>query len=80
MFQNLVEHLEQRYGMMSEETLYVGNDMLNDVWTASQCGLRTALFAGDQRSLRMRGDDPRCADLEPDVIITKLSQLLAVVR
>jgi putative hydrolase of the HAD superfamily len=61
------------------ETLYVGNDMLNDVWTASQCGLKTALFAGDKRSLRLREDDARCAALQPDVIVTSLSQILDIV-
>lgn len=78
MFQGIVEYLAQTYGIAPEETLYVGNDMLNDVWTAAQCGLKTALFAGDHRSLRLRKQDPRCAELEPDVIITKLSQLLDV--
>ncbi len=42
----------------------------------AQLGLKTALFAGDQRSLRLREHDPRCSTLEPDLIITKLSQLL----
>ena len=56
-------------------TLYVGNDMGNDVWAAHRAGLQTALFAGDARSLRLRVDDPRCADLEPDLVLTDLSQL-----
>lgn len=79
MFQGVVEHLEQAYGITPQETLYVGNDMLNDVWAASQYGLKTALFAGDQRSLRLRKNDMRCVELEPDVIITKLFQLLKVI-
>ncbi len=78
MFQGILEYLDTSYGIMPQDTLYVGNDMLNDVWTASQCGLKTALFAGDQRSLRLREDDPRCAELEPDVVITRLSQLTDV--
>ena len=41
-------------GVAPGEVLYVGNDMLNDVYAAGQVGFRTALFAGDQRSLRMR--------------------------
>jgi putative hydrolase of the HAD superfamily len=60
------------------QTLYVGNDMLNDVWAARQAGLQTALFAGDARSLRRRSDDPRCRDLEPDLVITDLGQLAAL--
>lgn len=74
LFLGVVEQLRQ-YGIAPEETLYVGNDMLNDLWPAAQLGLKTALFAGDQRSLRLREEDPRCSELEPDVILTQLSQL-----
>jgi putative hydrolase of the HAD superfamily len=53
---------------------------LNDVFAASQVGFRTALFAGDARSLRRRDQDPRCAGATPDVILTELTQLLQCVR
>lgn len=56
--------------------LYVGNDMLNDIYAAQRCGYQTALFAGDSRSLRLREDDPRCQNLKPDLVITDLEQLL----
>ena len=55
--------------------LYVGNDMLNDVYPANAVGFQTALFAGDRRSLRLRADDPRCANLSPDLVLTDLEQL-----
>lgn len=58
------------------EVLYVGNDMLNDMMAASQVGFRTALFAGDRRSLRWRDGDERVGDLTPDVVVTQLEQLL----
>jgi putative hydrolase of the HAD superfamily len=58
------------------EAIYVGNDMLNDVWAASQAGFRTAWFAGDARSCRRREDDPRCRSLRPDLVLTSLLQLL----
>ena len=57
------------------EAVYVGNDMLNDVWAASEAGLRTAWFAGDSRSCRPREDDSRCRGLVPDVVLTSLMQL-----
>jgi putative hydrolase of the HAD superfamily len=65
----------QRRGVTAEEALYVGNDMLKDIWPASVCGLRTALFAGDRRSLRLREDDPRCLGVAPDLVLTDLRQL-----
>lgn len=75
LFQGVIARLQQHDDISPAEIIYVGNDMLNDIWPATQLGLKTAFFAGDQRSLRLRKDDPRCASLEPDVIITRLSQL-----
>ncbi|MDC7219253.1 MAG: HAD family hydrolase [Spirochaetales bacterium] len=65
----------QSEGINPEEILYVGNDMLNDVYTARLWGCKTALFAGDKRSLRLREGDERCDPIEPDLIITDLAQL-----
>ena len=56
--------------------LYIGNDMLNDIYPAQNTGFKTALFAGDERSLRLRTDDPRCRDLTPDLVVTDLGQLM----
>jgi putative hydrolase of the HAD superfamily len=55
--------------------LYVGNDLLNDVLPASKIGFRTALFAGDRRSLRWRENDSRTSGVTPDVVITRLADL-----
>lgn len=59
--------------------LYVGNDMLNDVWTATQTGCRTVLFAGDKRSLRLRETDPRCKGLQPTTIVDDLRQITEMI-
>lgn len=59
----------------ADATLYVGNDLLNDVVPACQVGFRTTLFAGDLRSLRLRADDPRVHGATPDLVITHLEQL-----
>lgn len=56
--------------------LYVGNDMLKDIYPADHFGLQTALFAGDQRSLKWRKNDSRTKNLKPDLVITQLKQLL----
>ena len=56
--------------------IYLGNDMLNDIYPAHTVGFNTALFAGDARSLRLRAKDPRCKNLSPDLIITELLQIL----
>lgn len=68
-----------RMGIKKKEILYVGNDMLNDVSCASGLGLKTVLFAGDHRSLRLREDDDR-VKTEADYIINDLLQLKQIVR
>lgn len=70
------EELEAGFGIAPGETLYVGNDMRNDIVPARACGFRTALFAGDRLSLRRRGDDPGCAGIESDLEVTDLKQIL----
>ena len=57
------------------EALYVGNDMLNDILPALRLGFRTALFAGDARSLQLRVGDSRLDGITPDLVLTRLSQL-----
>ncbi len=61
------------------KALYVGNDMLNDIWTAGEAGCRTVLFAGDQRSLRLRKEDTRCKNLTPDTVVDHLHQITEMV-
>lgn len=63
------------YGISPENTLFVGNDMRNDIFPAHRMGFQTALFAGDKRSLRLRKDDPGSHDISPHLIITDLLQL-----
>jgi putative hydrolase of the HAD superfamily len=63
-------------GLSTAATLFVGNDMLNDILPARSLGFQTALFAGDARSLRVRKDDPRCRNLKANLIVTDLSQLI----
>jgi putative hydrolase of the HAD superfamily len=75
LFRLAADRLEKR-GISPSETLYLGNDMLNDILPAQKSGFKTALFAGDKRSLRLRQDDERCRDIVPDIVITGLLQLL----
>jgi putative hydrolase of the HAD superfamily len=49
--------------------------MRNDILPAHRAGFQSILFAGDQRSLRLRQDDPSCRSIRPDAVITDLFQL-----
>lgn len=73
------ERLQKETGFTPDACLYVGNDMRNDIWPAQEIGFKTALFAGDKLSLRLREDHPQCGHIEPDVVITQLDQLLQVI-
>ncbi|MEA3244153.1 MAG: HAD family hydrolase [Pseudomonadota bacterium] len=75
LFQQVLNELATVHGIRPQQTLYVGNDMLKDIWPATQLGFKTALFAGDRRSLKLREDDERCQGLKPDLVIDHLSQL-----
>lgn len=78
-YRKLLNRLAAR-DIRPSEILFVGNDLRNDIWPTSQLGLRTALFAGDARSLRRREDDPRLREVEPDIVLTDLYQLTQVVN
>lgn len=78
LFPKAGKFLTEKYGIELQETVYVGNDMLNDVYCAQEAGCQTVLFAGDQRSLRIRENDERCLAIQPDAVITSLPQLLEI--
>jgi len=75
MFKTAAEKLQQK-NIPAHSTLYLGNDMLNDIYPAKKTGFSTALFAGDARSLRLREDKSTCRNLSADLIITDLLQVL----
>jgi len=78
MFDQAAKSLAQK-GITPRQTLYVGNDMLNDILPAAQVGFRTALCAADQRSLRLREDDSRVSQTVPDIVVTNLEEVIACV-
>ncbi len=75
LYEQCLTALAEQEGIAPREVLYVGNDQLKDIWPASASGCRTALFAGDARSLRLRNDDGRCNGVTPDAVVTELRQL-----
>lgn len=79
LYRRAAAELSQR-GISPHQVVYVGNDLLNDVWPAGKVGFRTVLFAGDARSLRLRRDDPRTKGVEPDAVLTRLTDLPHFIR
>ena len=79
LFKMAAEKLEEKE-IQPASVLYIGNDMLNDIYPARKIGFKTALFAGDERSLRLRTADPRCRNLTPDLVVTDLGQIIRHIR
>ncbi len=79
LFEELIPTLKWKYGLKPHEVLLVGNDMLKDIYSSKKVGFRTALYAGDKRSLRLREDQDQLNGLKPDFIITELKQLISII-
>jgi putative hydrolase of the HAD superfamily len=73
LYHKLAKQLMEKYSIKAQDAIFIGNDMEKDVAAASRAGFQTVLFAGDQRSLRLRKDTVK--NLQPDFIITELTQL-----
>jgi len=79
MFEAAAKNL-RNMDISAHSVLYIGNDMLSDIYPAKMVGFKTALFAGDARSLRLREDHPKCQNISADIVITDLVQILDLVQ
>jgi putative hydrolase of the HAD superfamily len=79
LFEIVKEQCRQQYGLFPDEILFIGNDMFRDIYPAFLAGFKTALFAGDTKSLRLRKENPVLTKVVPDFIITELPQILSIV-
>ncbi|MDR2068359.1 MAG: HAD family hydrolase [Spirochaetaceae bacterium] len=78
LFKKAADRLGSR-GISPDTVLFVGNDMLKDIYGAVSAGFKTALFAGDGRSLRLREGNPLTEKILPDGIILFLSDIPAMI-
>jgi putative hydrolase of the HAD superfamily len=78
LFEMAAEKLNEKE-IAPSSVLYLGNDMLNDICPAKIAGFQTALFAGDRRSLRLRGEHACCKNLKADLVVTDLGQLIQLI-
>ncbi|MDD5699014.1 MAG: HAD family hydrolase [Victivallaceae bacterium] len=74
LFEKVLDRCQTKYGLQNHEILYVGNDMLKDIYPAQQLRMRTALFAGDARSLRLRTETIP-GNCTPDYTVNSLKQI-----
>ena len=79
LFELLKKNCQTKYGINADEILFVGNDMFRDIYPACLAGFKTALFAGDTKSLRLRQERNELKKIAPDFIITDLRQILKII-
>ncbi len=75
LFEKPLAVCREKYNLQSHEILFVGNDMLKDIYPAQKLNMRTALFTGDARSLRLREETPELSRVIPDYTISSLEQI-----
>lgn len=75
-YQVFVDRLPEKH-LKPEQVLYVGNDIRKDIEPAKSLGIRTALFVGDQRSIRHKLKELQTEAYHPDLVIDNLSQISA---
>lgn len=74
-FYRIFGEAAEKEGLQPEEVLYVGNDVEKDIIPAQKLGLRTALYVGDQRSIRHIPQEFDVEEIKPDLVIDELSQV-----
>lgn len=75
-FYQLFINSAEKEDLKPEEILYIGNDIRKDIEPAKALGMKTALYIGDERSLRHELEDLEKTKLQPDLIIDDLHQIL----
>lgn len=78
LFKSAVAALGEK-GIRPGETLHVGSSLTRDIAPAKKHGFRTALFAGDKKSLEAAPEQLKDPTFRPDVMLTELPQLLDVI-
>jgi FMN phosphatase YigB (HAD superfamily) len=75
LFRQALNRLASR-GVRPEEVLHVGNDLALDILPAKRLRMRTALYAGDRRSLGATKEQLLDRASRPDLLLAQLSNLL----
>jgi hypothetical protein len=78
LFRLLLDALEKR-ALVPSQVLHVGSRISRDIAPARKLGMRTALFAGDKASLEATLDQLKDPASRPDVLLTRLDQILQIV-
>lgn len=78
-FRPILDRLAELDKLTPPGVLYIANDVKNDLSPAKEVGMKTCLYAGDTRSLRLRRDEAEQGANAPDWTITGFEQILRIV-
>ncbi|GIW81830.1 MAG: hydrolase [Gemmatales bacterium] len=79
LFHEAMEVFRER-GITADRILHIGSRIEEDIMPAKRLGLKTALFAGDSASLKATPEQLKTPHGRPDLLITRLDQLIKVVQ
>lgn len=71
-FKKVLNNLKAKK-IKKQQTIFIGNDINNDIKPANEIGFKTVLFAGDKNTLKFD------TKIKSDAIITNWSQLLKII-
>ncbi len=71
-FRLALRHLKT-LNISADQTVYVGNDMANDIAVAARQGMATVFFSGDAAMARLGETDGQQRPIEPDAVVTNLA-------
>lgn len=75
-FYKLFVNAAEQQGIKPDEVLYVGNDIRKDIQPAKEVGMKTALYVGDERSIRHEKHHLQQEKFIADIVIEDLHQIL----
>ncbi len=75
-FYKLFVEAAKKNDLDPQEVLYVGNDIKKDIRPAKELGMKTALYVGDERSIRHKQKELQKPEFAPDLVIDDLHQIL----
>lgn len=78
LFRRAIESMKKK-GIDPDEILHVGSHLVRDIAPAKKWGLKTALFAGDKKTLVAPPELLKEPNHRPDALITELNQVLDLI-
>ena len=74
-FESTAKKLQDNYGIAPHKTLFIGNDLRNDIIPAARAGFKTCLYCGDTRSIKLYPENDNIGNHRADTWIDSYDDL-----